>query len=121
MSHDLYLEILKYGKEKLNKELITKEMLFDYLKSKGFDISNSISPWLWSALDGSVFKHLSMSASNEFVLTPEAYFQLLEHERLEEARIDSKKSLKRSTIAIWISSILALLQVIIMIYEILFK
>jgi hypothetical protein len=127
ISNDLYFEILKFGKEKLNRHLITKEMLFEHLKENGFELPEGITLWLWSALEGNVFKSIS-GVTEGFILTPEAYFQMLEHERLEEARevtrkalILSEKAIVKSTIAIWITGSLALLQVLIMLYQILHR
>ena len=123
--NDLYFEILKFGRDNLNKNLLTKELLFEHLKTKNIEIPHNVTEWLWSALDGTVFRNLSNSESEEFILTPVAYFQFLEHERLKEARDDTKislshsaRALKRSTIAIWITGSLAFIQILIMLYQI---
>lgn len=126
--NDLYFEILKFGRDNLNKNLITKEILFDHLKNNGIEIPPNVTEWLWSALEGTVFINLSNSEVEEFILTPVAYFQFLEHERLKEARDDTKislthseKALKRSTIAISITGSLAFIQILIMLYQIIIR
>ncbi len=51
---------------------------------------------------------------NEFRMTVEAYFQLLEHERLEEARKDSRIALRVAVGSLIIASIIGILQIIFM-------
>jgi len=118
--NDLYFDILKFGRSKLNVSLISMNELFTFLNDKGYgqyQINNALGANLWSALVNEVFKRPVNSFKDEYILSSEAYFQLLEHERLEESRIDSKKALTRSTWAIVITAIFAVIQIIFQILE----
>lgn len=118
--NDLYFDILKFGRSKLNVGLLSRNELFTFLGENGYgiyQISNALGANLWSALENEVFKRPVSSFKDEYILSSEAYFQLLEHERLEESRIDSKKALTRSTWAIVITAIFAVIQIIFQILE----
>lgn len=100
---DLYIAILKYGKEHLG-ENVTPEGLIKHLKENKYDFN----------ADGNDFKRLyldvfSLREGRGFgydrpsIMKMEAYFRLLEHEELQDARESSKEARKYAVIAIWIS------------------
>lgn len=107
---DLYFDILKYGRDNLSS-FVTKESIFGHLKNIGYEFDNIYQHALWSNLYLKVFKGGDNYSMTKFILTPEAYFQLLEHERLIEARNSSKWSLRVAITAIIISIGLTLVSI----------
>jgi hypothetical protein len=107
MKENLYLKILEFGANSIGNP-ITKEDLFEFLN---VDISrkNSISLIVHNIFD-KAFEQADYSPA-KYNISLNAYFQYLEHIRLEEARKDSKKAIGISVSAIIISIILTLIQI----------
>lgn len=92
MGKNKYIQLLEWSRD--NIDGITGEKLQEKLKELNLPSDyDGMQGTLYSFTRG-VFHRLN----GKFMLTIEAYFQLLEHERLEEARIESGNAIK---IAIW--------------------
>jgi len=107
---DIYIEMLRYGKEHLADGVTSQEML-SYLQELQPELGlvqgrDSVSytfeqafPFIGGALGGRRF------------LGMEGYFNLLEHDELQEARKSSRNALRVAVVAIVISGTLAAVSV----------
>lgn len=111
--NDIYIESLKYGKEKLaNFEDFTRDELRKYLIDKGYSLSQKSPTHIidfkdaaFESLFGRVFAFSKNpdTGNQRFWLNLEGYFQLLEHEELKDARKSSNRAMIVSIVAIIIS------------------
>lgn len=112
---NIYIDILKIGRDYIGKS-ISRDELKKLIEDKGYSLNDDkISTCFNYCIDENF--HLSFTDKQYFTLKSEAFFQLLEHERLEEARIDSRKAYRLSFWAFVISIILLLIQIFIMLYK----
>lgn len=109
---DKYIRLLKQAKEDFKSNNAIK---FDEFKKrlKEFDIQTDPVP-LWKQ----IYNPISDDFTAQF-MTLEPYFQLLEYDELKEARKDSKQArkeaknaMKWAIIALIVSSVFALIQII---------
>ncbi|KKU29935.1 hypothetical protein A3G55_01310 [Candidatus Giovannonibacteria bacterium RIFCSPLOWO2_12_FULL_44_25] len=123
-SDNLYIALIKYGKEKLTEGVNYKEAQ-EHLTKIGFDFKN---PQI-SHLFRDAFLHIfgtEQEKVNGFYpgvehkkfLGVEAYFNLLDHEELQHARQSSAEAKKLAITAIWISAGLAFFSILLSIIQI---
>jgi len=108
MYQNLYLNILEFGVNNIGNP-ITKEDLFKHLK-----IDFTKKDFNKFTIDN-IFRRIYEQIEDvpaKYIITIDAYFQYLEHIRLEEARKDTKKAIIISIVAIIISIILAFIQIL---------
>jgi len=124
---DLYIEILKHGKEKIENGVSFNE-LFDFINSKHSWVTRVFLVMhfqeIFEVTDDdeqrySGNKHiLGECADMKGRLSLESYFKLIEYEELKEARETSQSAMTRSTIAISISIAAMLIGSLLSIYQI---
>ncbi|MBB5188313.1 hypothetical protein HNQ57_002592 [Zhongshania antarctica] len=107
MKHDVYIEILRYGRSKIGKP-ITFQEIKSHLENKGYDFDKFSAEQFFSKL----FVDRGLPRGNnpgelreegEFFLEHEGYFNLLEYEELVEARRSATHATWFAAIAIVIS------------------
>lgn len=97
MESDKYIELLKWVRN--SADGVSMEELKEKLKHLNFEYAyGGYQNTLNSFTIGTFIKN-----NGKMILTFEAYFQLLEHERLEQARIDSKRATLLATWSLWVS------------------
>ncbi len=112
-SDDFYITTLKYGRSALSKSVdVNYNEVRNHVKSIHPNIEDkAFAKIFWSAFERLQYfegDYAEMIQNNTpHALNIEAYFHLLEHEELEEARTSSKNALLVATIAIGISIITA--------------
>lgn len=120
---DFYITTLKYGRDALAK---SEDVTYDKVKSHVKEIHPNINDAAFLRMFFSEFDALKDSGSSNLhhiqqntphVLNIEAYFRLLEHTELQEARASSRQALQRSTWAIVISAFLAVASMGAQIYQ----
>ncbi|NKI16127.1 hypothetical protein HCU74_01720 [Spongiibacter sp. KMU-166] len=109
MKHDVYIEILRYGRSKIG-EPITFDELKSHLESEGYEFDDFAAEQFFSDLF--VDKGLprgnkpgQLRNEGEFFLEHEGYFNLLEYEELIEARRSATQATLFAAIAIIISTV----------------
>ena len=113
MKEDIYISFLKYARQYQSK-YITYRDSEKYFKDKGDIFGRKFDTHLFLVLFNSTFKTIYLTGlpsgtpNENCLMSMEAYFQLLEHEELKEARESSRKALLYARIAMGISGILAL-------------
>ncbi len=108
---DLYIAILKYGKEHL-QEGVTSEDLIKFLEHKKYEYQ--YDGYMFKGIFLDVFRKPTgtVGGRNLCFMKMEAYFQLLEYEELKEARQSSKTATWIAIVAIIISAGLAFASII---------
>jgi len=101
---DRYIQLLRWGKEKSGG--VTYDELTAKLRELGFPYKQEYLVGTLNHFTEEIFS----SMSPKYVLNCEGYFQLLQYERLEEAREESlkatelaNKSLKVATWSFWVA------------------
>jgi len=115
---DLYIAILKYGKEHIG-ENVTPGDIKKYFKENNYEID--VPSGAFQRLFFDVFSDPKGRGFNDnlpCIMNMEAYFRLLEHEELKEARQSSKEARKYAIIAICISIIAMVISIIFSIIQI---
>lgn len=97
MKEEKYIQLLKYGRDNLDG--IEYKVLREKLKSLGLPFESDGM----AGTPNSFLRNIFVDIDRKFVLTFEAYFHLFEHERLEEARKDSKKAIRISNRVLYVT------------------
>jgi hypothetical protein len=97
MKSDSYIELLKWGREQSGN--ITHITLQKKIKELGLPSESDGMQGTFNTFTRDLF-HL---INGKYIMSYDAYFQLYEHERLEEARIESKRATKIATWSLWIT------------------
>jgi len=107
---DIYIELLRYGKKHL-ADVVTFPETLSYLQNiqPGAGLLQSEEAF-YSTFE-QVFKQMGAASNRRWVLSMEGYFNLLEHDELQQARESSRKALVVAIWAIGISGILAAVSV----------
>lgn len=112
---DLYIAMLRYGKENLTKQVIpavTKQ----FLEQQGHEFTEGHFMRLFfeafepSGASPSTIQ-LSFAQGTPHVLTQAAYFNLIEHDQLADARDSSRRAMKMAIAAIAVSALFAFVSV----------
>ena len=100
---DLYIELLRFGKARIGSGVTLKEA-FDHLTGQGFDGPLLGSQRTLQNLFRGVFEGISSAEPGDRALSMDAYFNLLEHDELQQARESSNRAMGVAIIAIVISA-----------------
>ncbi len=124
MEEDIYLIMLRFGREKLEDGLTNQELV-DYLNRYGHNIS------IHSTLLHQYFFKVYFAKDNvdsyppnpsgRYYLRPECYMQLLEYENMQETRKEAVQAIKEAKQAKWIAIIaiiLTLASLVVSIYQV---
>ncbi len=116
---DIYIEAIKFGKERLQKKLITRTQdLDEHLKSKGFHVPvGDFLNGIFLDVFGTQFMRNKNFPSEPSYLNSDAYFKWLDYEELKQARKSSEQAKKMAIIAIAISGFLALFSIYLTFYQ----
>jgi len=109
---DKYIQLLKWGREK--PEGVSYRDLTDKLKELGFPNSGEYKAGTINHFTDPIFSAMTPN----YILNYEGYFQLLEYERLEEARKESNKAVKLATWSFWLAIFFSLASIVIGILQI---
>lgn len=116
MINDLYIAIIRFGEDKLEKGVLFGD-LKNHLDSAGYEVEESYLVRLYSdAYDhidnnnntGLDIRGDKIKPGVRCVLEPESYFRFLEYVELKEARESSTKAFWLAFAAMVISAVLAL-------------
>ena len=123
---DLFIEILKYGKENFENGVSFKE-LSEFIAKKEYPISDVLLVKHFQETfeitddEGKQYggdKHILENANLKGRLSIESYFRLIEYEELKEARETSQNAMTRSSIAIGISILAMIISSLLSLYQI---
>jgi hypothetical protein len=133
---NIYIDSLKYGADHLQRGVSYIELRKHLLES-GHEIPPGFEPyfkvWFFTNFFTSIMVQLRQSNAGAFglllqdirnemhdgelgIITAEAYETLLDFQKLEHAKKDTRRALRLSWIAIGISGLLALVQIILQVY-----
>ena len=118
---DYYITFLKYAREQMGVGEGTVEYadIFPHVHSIHDDISEQafkrtfLQAVVTIIFQGREARDEDIENGTPMVLTLEAYFHLLEHEELQEARMASIKALTMTTFALAVASVLATVSILI--------
>ncbi len=116
---DIYIEAIKFGKERLQKKLITRTQdLDEHLKSKGFHVpGGDFLNGIFLDVFGTQFMRNKNFPSEPSYLNSDAYFKWLDYEELKQARKSSEQAKKMAIWAICISGIFAFISIVLTITQ----
>ena len=103
---DIYIELLRYGKEHL-ADGVTFGETRSYLQELRPEAHLVQSDRELYDTFNELFNNMSSQGSDRYGLSMEGYFHLLDHDELQEARKSSRNALRVAIGAIIISAILA--------------
>lgn len=114
---DIYIGLLRFGREKQDKPISFAEAQ-KHLECKGFDVNRERLKNLFFAAfsaqeDVTKSDEDKIKENTPHALKLDAYFQLLEHDKLLEARKDSRSSRYFAISAMLLSAILAIVSIVI--------
>ena len=106
---DYYITFLKYARDKMvvGDGTVDYDDVFEHVHSIHGDVSEHafkrtfLQAVVTVLFQGRAAHYDDIDSGTPLVLTLEAYFQLLEHEELEQARTSSTKALRVATRALW--------------------
>lgn len=109
---DLYIAILKHGRDTLDTG-ITPKVLAERLEKDGYNLNPDRNFYTRLFRDAFEFdEDIRYDPDRLGRLKMESYFRLLEHEELNEARQSSRDAQKKAVIAIWISILAMVITII---------
>ena len=122
---NLYLSILSYGEEMLQKQAPVKpDELYNHLMEQGYEFNTAFSRSVLNTYFGSIFfgaSNLIDSATGELnksvheaeaFITPESYQNFLDYKELEEARKSSRQARTYAVFAIVLTVITLLVSIV---------
>ena len=133
---NIYIDALKFGVAKMQTGITFNEMLLHLEGRIGWKIDEKYRGYLklWflkNFYNNDVSPHVIFGNPNQVssvvndaqnynglvcVMTAEAYETLLDYEKLQQTRNDSKRAQKLAIIAIWISALMAAAQIVLQVY-----
>ena len=95
---DLYVALIRYGIENISMPR-SEEEIKDYITNQGYDFNKDVFTHIFRE----VFKITDNFAPAKYTLKSDAYFKLVEYDKLQEANRASLQAEKDSKHAFWVA------------------